>query len=66
MLSLSSTTVRSVSTIKGIGSLQVSPPFVERLARTAWFASSTKSKLNPIWCATPFGEIVTHGSEARS
>src|SRR5712692_8242287 len=65
-LSLSSTTVVSTSAMSGIGSLQVRPSLVDRLTRIAWLASSTKSNESEIWCATPSGEIVTHGSDARS
>ena len=46
------------------GSLQVSPPSVDLLARIALSAFVSLND-SAIWCTTPFGENVAHGSEAR-
>jgi hypothetical protein len=46
------------------GSLHVMPPFVDLLARIA-LSAFVSLKVNAIWWTTPFGENVTHGSDAR-
>src|SRR5262245_12898050 len=49
----------------GHGSLHVSPPSVERLARTALTLSSALNE-RLTWYAVPSGPKDTHGSDARS
>jgi hypothetical protein len=46
------------------GSLQVAPPVVDLLARIALSAFVSLND-SAIWWTTPFGENVTHGSDAR-
>ena len=55
----------SIAQIKVVASLHVAPPFVDLLTVTAFVRSRPLNAI-AIWYAAPFGENVTHGSEARS